>query len=111
MKAIAILLLSTLSLASCSEMSISSPVKVERDVPNAQGFRRVTVVQGLEHPWSVAWLPDETMLVTERPGRLRIVRNGRLDPKPITGVPKVFAVGQGGLMDGWCSRSGVRLSN
>ncbi len=99
MKAIAILLLSTLSLASCSEMGISSPVKVDRDVPNAQGVERVTVVQGLEHPWSVAWLPDGTMLVTERPGRLRIVRNGALDPKPITEVPKVFAVGQSGLMD------------
>jgi aldose sugar dehydrogenase len=47
----------------------------------------------------MAWLPDRTMLVTERPGRLRIVRNGILDPTAIGGVPAVFASGQGGLMD------------
>ncbi len=73
------------------------------DVLNAQtpsqSYRLVSVVNGLEHPWSVAWLPDRTMLVTERPGRLRIVRNGVLDPNPIGGVPSVLASGQGGLMD------------
>lgn len=83
MNVIVILLLSTLSLVSCSGMGISSPVKVDRDVPNAQGFQKVTVVQGLEHPWSIAWLPDGTMLLTERPGRLRIVRNGKLNQIPL----------------------------
>jgi aldose sugar dehydrogenase len=62
-------------------------------------YRLVPVVSGLEHPWSMAWLPDRAMLVTERPGRLRIVRNGILDPIAIGGVPTVFASGQGGLMD------------
>jgi aldose sugar dehydrogenase len=62
-------------------------------------YRLVPVVSGLEHPWSVAWLPDRTMLITERPGRVRIVRNGVLDPTAIGGVPAVFASGQGGLMD------------
>lgn len=62
-------------------------------------FRKVTLVNGLEHPWGLAWLPDGTMLVTERPGRLRLVRKGVLDPTPIAGVPEVFAVGQGGLLD------------
>jgi aldose sugar dehydrogenase len=57
------------------------------------------MLKGLEHPWSMAWLPDRSMLVTERPGRLRIVRNGVLDPTAIGGVPAVFASGQGGLMD------------
>jgi len=47
----------------------------------------------------MAWLPDGAMLITERPGRVRIVRNGTLDPNPIAGVPEVFAVNQGGLMD------------
>src|SRR5262245_44037173 len=50
---------------------------------------RVSVVtKGLSHPWSLAFLPDGSMLVTERPGRLRIVRDGVLDPNPITGVPQ-----------------------
>jgi glucose/arabinose dehydrogenase len=61
---------------------------------------RVTVVtRGLSHPWAIAFLPDGAMLVTERPGRLRIVRNGVLDPAPITGVPRVRTDGNGGLMD------------
>src|SRR6185369_6489547 len=61
---------------------------------------RVTVVaRGIPHPWSLAFLPDGNMLVTERSGRLRIVRDGVLDPKPLTGVPKVFAVRNAGLFD------------
>jgi len=57
------------------------------------------IVQGLEHPWGLAFLPDGRMLVTERPGRLRIVREGKLDPRPIAGLPEIAAVGQGGLLD------------
>jgi glucose/arabinose dehydrogenase len=53
----------------------------------------------LVHPWGLAFLPDGAMLVTERPGRLRIIRNGQLDPVPIAGVPPVHAVGLNGLMD------------
>src|SRR5262245_29905997 len=66
-----------------------------------QGTRiRVSVVtKGLSHPWSLAFLPDGSMLVTERPGRLRIVRDGVLDPNPIAGVPQVLAGGTSGLMD------------
>lgn len=67
--------------------------------PNQQKFRQTTLVQGLEHPWGIGWLPDGAMLITERPGRLRIVRNGVLEPTPITGVPEVLAVNQGGLLD------------
>lgn len=62
-------------------------------------FRVVTVVGGLEHPWGMAFLPDGSILVTERPGRLRLVRNGVLEPEPIAGVPEVWARGQGGLLD------------
>ncbi len=69
------------------------------DVPKANNFKKTTILSGLEHPWSMAWLPDGTMLITERPGRLRIVRNGQLQPTPVTGVPEVFAAGQGGLME------------
>ena len=62
-------------------------------------FRVVTLVEGLEHPWSLAFLPDGGMLVTERPGRLRIIAHGRLEPKPIEGLPAVVEQGQGGLFD------------
>jgi len=62
-------------------------------------IRVVPVARGLSHPWSLAFLPDGSMLVTEREGRLRIIRNGALDPKPIDGVPKVFARVLGGLLD------------
>lgn len=58
-----------------------------------------TIASGLSNPWALAFLPDGRMLVTERPGRMRIVtRDGKLSP-PISGVPKVFASGQGGLLD------------
>jgi glucose/arabinose dehydrogenase len=58
-----------------------------------------TVVKGLEHPWGLEFLPDKRMLVTERPGRLRIITpDGRVS-EPLTGVPQVYASGQGGLLD------------
>jgi aldose sugar dehydrogenase len=58
-----------------------------------------TIAQGLENPWSLAFLPDKRMLVTERPGRLRVVGvDGRIS-EPLTGVPQVYASGQGGLLD------------
>jgi len=58
-----------------------------------------TVAKGLDHPWALAFLPDGRLLVTERPGRMRIVANeGKISPA-IAGVPKVFASGQGGLHD------------
>jgi len=65
-----------------------------------QDFRVVTVVDGLEVPWSMAWLPNGDMLVTERAGRLRIVRDGNLLPDAVPGVPEVFTTGgQAGLFD------------
>ena len=60
---------------------------------------RVSVVtKGLSHPWSILWLPDGNMLVTERQGRLRIIRNGVLDPQPIAGVPQVQSGGTSGTV-------------
>jgi glucose/arabinose dehydrogenase len=55
--------------------------------------------KGLASPWSLAFLPNGDMLITEKPGRLRIVRGGTLDPQPVAGTPEVFAVGQGGLLE------------
>lgn len=68
-------------------------------VATPQGFQKTTLVEGLDHPWGMAWLPDGAILITERSGQLRIVRDGVLDPTPIPGVPEVFAMQQGGLMD------------
>ena len=62
-------------------------------------FRVETVVEGVLVPWAMAFLPGGDMLVTERAGRLRVVRNGQLLPDPVAGVPPVRAGGQGGLMD------------
>jgi glucose/arabinose dehydrogenase len=58
-----------------------------------------TIATGLEHPWSIAFLPDGRMLVTERPGRLRYVTMQGGVSEPIAGVPAVYAKGQGGLLD------------
>ena len=62
-------------------------------------FRVVTVARGLEQPWSLAFLPDGRMLVTEKAGRLRVVNQGRLEPQPVGGLPQVTVHGQGGLHD------------
>jgi aldose sugar dehydrogenase len=62
-------------------------------------FEVRTVASGLEHPWAVAFLPDGAMLVTERPGRMRIVSADGALSVPLQGVPAVYAEGQGGLLD------------
>ena len=63
-------------------------------------IRVSTFVRGLANPWSIAFLPNGDMLVTEKPGRLRIVRSGVLDPNPITGTPaQIWTQGQGGLLE------------
>ncbi len=101
----ALLLLALPVVGLAQEESIGLPVPPLGDGPwvfdtAEQGKIRVSVVvRGLEHPWSIAWMPDGAMLVTERDGRLRLIRNGRLDPRPIPGVPTVRTDGNGGLMD------------
>ncbi|HVH26325.1 MAG TPA: PQQ-dependent sugar dehydrogenase [Vicinamibacterales bacterium] len=62
-------------------------------------YRVVTVVDGLIQPWSIAFLPGGDTLITERPGRLRILRQGKLLPQAVEGIPKVFHSGQGGLLE------------
>ena len=69
------------------------------DTAERHKIRVSVVTRGLSHPWSLAFLPDGSMLVTERPGRLRLIRNDVLDPTPIAGVPRVRTDGNGGLMD------------
>lgn len=67
-------------------------------------YRVETVASGLDHPWSLAFLPDGRMLVTERPGRLRVIERDdagtpALRPAPVDGLPPVLAMGQAGLFD------------
>lgn len=70
---------------------------MEFDTAEGQRIRVVVVTRALEYPWSLAFLPDGSMLVTERAGRLRILRNGVLDPKPVVGVPTSFFAGESGF--------------
>jgi glucose/arabinose dehydrogenase len=66
----------------------------------AHSFRVVRLIEGLEHPWALAFLPDGRLLVTERPGRLRMVaKDGRLVSQPLSGLPAIAPYGQGGLLD------------
>jgi glucose/arabinose dehydrogenase len=74
------------------------PFVVQSAVPAHRNLR-VVVMAKFQQPWSIAFLPDGNIFVTERPGRLRIIRNGVLDPNPVAGVPKVHAQGLQGLMD------------
>ena len=69
-------------------------------LPSAAGPVNVeTFARGLDHPWSMAFLPDGRLLVTERPGRMRILgKDGKASPS-LAGIPRVFASGQGGLLD------------
>ena len=60
---------------------------------------RVVPMKGLSRPWSLAFLPNGDLLITEHVGRLRIVRDGVLDPEPLAGVPEVFTIRRKGLMD------------
>jgi Glucose/sorbosone dehydrogenases len=77
----------------------NSSVSNAENIASTLDYRKITLVENLEHPWSLAWLPDGEILITERPGRLRIIRDGNLDQISIAGVPQVFAMGQGGLLD------------
>jgi glucose/arabinose dehydrogenase len=91
---------SALAFAAASLMLAAPAAAQERVYGSAHHrFKVVTVAEGFERPWAIAFVPGGDILVTERPGRLRIVRNGRLLPTPVEGVPPVFAVGQGGLLD------------
>jgi glucose/arabinose dehydrogenase len=69
------------------------------DTAEQHKIRVVIVARDLSHPWGMAWLPNGDILVTERAGRLRIIRNGALDPMPISGLPPMHVRGLAGLLD------------
>jgi glucose/arabinose dehydrogenase len=70
-----------------------------QEATHAAPFDVETLAEGFDHPWNIAFLPDGAMLVTELPGRLRVVRGGEVEPEPVAGVPEVYYAGQGGLFD------------
>jgi len=80
-------------------LALSSAADAQTFKSSAGDLKIETVVGGLSHPWALAFLPDGRMLVSERPGRMRIATpDGKLTA-PLQGVPKVAAYGQGGLLD------------
>jgi glucose/arabinose dehydrogenase len=72
---------------------------MEFKTAEGQNIRVVVVARGMSNPWSMVWLPDGDMLITQRTGQLRRLRKGVLDPTPVAGVPEVVAGGLGGLME------------
>ncbi len=81
--------------------AVTAPASAQSDMYYSahHNYRVATVTDGLIQPWSMAWLPGGDMLVTEKPGRLRVVRDGELLPEAVPGVPEVFYRGQGGLFE------------
>ncbi len=84
----------------CGLSLAALPVALAQTFPSDhQNFRLETVASGLEHPWGLTFLPDGTVLVTERAGRLRMIKDGNLVAEPVEGVPDLVVTGQGGLLD------------
>jgi glucose/arabinose dehydrogenase len=93
----------TLTAALASMLAVSMPLAAQTTkappVKTGQAIKVETFAKGLVHPWGMAFLPDGRLLVTERPGRLRIVGKDGTLSAPLQGTPKVYASGQGGLLD------------
>jgi len=96
-------MLKTLSAIVLASALPAAALAVETGTVRSSGGQEIAVslvADGLEHPWGLAILPDGGMLVSERPGRLRLIdADGRLRDAPVAGTPEVFAQGQGGLLD------------
>lgn len=103
--AAALLALATVGGPALAEEPTTPLASPTAESPEATGWTHTRVVGELQRPWAVAFLPKREgakgldMLVTERPGRLRVIRDGKLEKEPVRGVPEVFASNQGGLLD------------
>jgi glucose/arabinose dehydrogenase len=87
-------------LTATAALAAPAVVRAQEALKSAKaGYRLVTLSRDLEQPWGLAFLPDGRILITERPGRLRIFANGRLERTPLGGLPRVYARNQGGLLD------------
>lgn len=114
MKSAALLTILAFSLPACgqrAELPTEGPAPIysdsDEDSPKANGYRTETVIENLNHPWAMAWLPDGSMLITERGGRVHFVDarhferadGGAITPETIAGAPESRQLGQGGMMD------------
>ncbi|MDB5487927.1 MAG: putative soluble aldose sugar dehydrogenase Asd-like protein, partial [Reyranella sp.] len=90
-------LLAVTAAAVLAAPAIARAQQILRSTKASYSLRMLTL--DLEQPWGMAFLPDGRLLITERPGRLRIFANNRLERAPVGGLPKVYARGQGGLLD------------
>jgi glucose/arabinose dehydrogenase len=88
-----------LLVASTTAACAAPPSSTEVIDSKLHRFRVETLLEGLEHPWALAFLPDGSMLISERPGRLRWVVKGQRQPYAVTGLPEIAETGQGGLLD------------
>jgi glucose/arabinose dehydrogenase len=99
-----ILLFASTLLLSCdlndseNDLQVDINKEVEITAENFK-FNVDTLAEGLQNPWGMVFLPNDDLLVTERPGTIRVIRNDKLLDEKITGVPEVYAVGQGGLFE------------
>ena len=90
-------------LAATTALAAPAVVRAQETLKSAKAaYRLVTLSRGLEQPWGMAFLPDGRMLITERPGRVRVFADGKLDPAPLSGVPKVHASGQAACSTSAC---------
>ncbi len=91
----------SLALIGMLPVAFSAPAEASTVTQSEKhSFRVVELIRPLKHPWSIAWLPDGRMLITERSGTLRIAsKDFQLDPKPIAGLPEIRVASQGGLFD------------
>ena len=94
-------LIRAIAIAACSLPTIALSAAPSSTQPRHESdpFKLTVVASGLEHPWGIAPLPDGRFLVTERPGRMRLVAKDGSLSAPLEGIPKVYARGQGGLLD------------
>lgn len=80
-------------------VSLAACASEQGSTDGSADYRVVPLAGGLSHPWALAFLPDGDILISERPGLLRIFRDGALLPDPVPGLPDITATGQGGLLD------------
>ncbi|WP_164735647.1 PQQ-dependent sugar dehydrogenase [Marinobacter sp. NP-4(2019)] len=88
-----------LALGALTLSGVAQPAIGHTFTSDKTDFQLITVAEGLEHPWSLAFLPNGSQLVTEREGRLRLIEDGELQKPPIKGLPELVVSGQGGLLD------------
>lgn len=97
----ALVAIAALAIATTASAQSTGPVEPTGATKPETGWKLTEITRGIMRPWGAIWLPDgKTILITEREGRLRVFRDGRLLPEPVDGLPdNIFANGQGGLMD------------